>query len=800
MEPEKTESRGVRRRRRKARFDWRALPWLRVGPLAIFTLLIVLGPLLFGAVDRWVQVGLVGLLALGLALAPPAMVPLSRGGRHFALVFLAILLLGQFAPAGLFGGTLWRGELGTHWLVKLPWMHHPEPTRALDALLAAGVAALWFQWVRTLAADRTQRVWMAWLLAGAGLAVALVCFVAKGAENGKIYGIRATVGWIGWGPFPNRNHTASFLAMAALITGGACAWALAKGRRKLALAGGAAFILMLGALLVGKSRGGLVALAAGFGLLLALIVWKNRDRRTVARALYALAGAAVLVVAFGGQLLARFTSKEGGAVSNDLRRLIWSDALGLWRDAPLFGHGLDTFARLFPFYTHADFDGQTVLHPESSWLLWLCEVGAIPVLLLAGALAVFVFRHLRAALAEQRHGFYLTAGALAGFVAIVVHSAIDVPAHRWGTAGFALALLAVACPVRRPLPERAPRKAALLPLAVAGFWALPFVLACAWSPLRPAQLQARQGTATLDDFSAALRHFPLDADLRQNVALRWRIERPAERAIWEEHFAIVRRLSGSVWWFSIVQARGIGREFPAQALTAWQDAVERSGRRGAEVLRGAVIESAGMKGFDVLWGQFVENHPALALAYARALIEELRVPPPEVQFYYTIWWEQCAFAGQVSEVEIADFYKLATYFGDPAGLERWIHEFSGRRRSDYREWVRLFSSWGQTERAWYFYSAAIADPVLGEPSPGSSLEDLQPQLKASPENRHLALSVAQLLAAQGDPAAADEVLLTFAQRPDAPDWFLRKGAHILAAQKHFADALAMALREKPGKP
>src|SRR5688500_10651349 len=104
MQPSEPESRLSRRRRRSLRFAWRALPWRRLAPMAVFTLLIVLGPLLFGSVDRSVQIGLLGLLGLGLMLAPPAIVPLSQAGRRFAVIFLALLVLGQFAPAAWFGG------------------------------------------------------------------------------------------------------------------------------------------------------------------------------------------------------------------------------------------------------------------------------------------------------------------------------------------------------------------------------------------------------------------------------------------------------------------------------------------------------------------------------------------------------------------------------------------------------------------------------------------------------------------------------------------------------------------------
>jgi hypothetical protein len=37
-------------------------------------------------------------------------------------------------------------------------------------------------------------------------------------------------------------------------------------------------------------------------------------------------------------------------------------------------------------------------------------------------------------------------------IVLLLHGAIDVPAHRWGTLGLGLAALAIACPLRFELP------------------------------------------------------------------------------------------------------------------------------------------------------------------------------------------------------------------------------------------------------------------------------------------------------------------------------------------------------------
>jgi hypothetical protein len=181
-------------------------------------------------------------------------------------------------------------------------------------------------------------------------------------------------------------------------------------------------LVILVALLAGKSRGGLIALAAGIAVFGGMILWRHRTKRTLAVVVGGVAVMTVIVVIFGGQVMERFASEDGKNDPNQLRRDIWANAIAMWRDAPLLGHGAATFPDLFPFYQHLALDDNVVRHPESSWLQWLCELGIIPVVILAGIAGRLVGSRL-GALFKRRGTFYLSAGALAGVAAITVHSA-----------------------------------------------------------------------------------------------------------------------------------------------------------------------------------------------------------------------------------------------------------------------------------------------------------------------------------------------------------------------------------------
>ena len=115
--------------------------------LVAFGIIVVLGPLAFGAVDRVVQTALVLVLAVGIFLQPPALLPLGRRANALALVLIGILVLKEFLPHQWFGGALWRSRAAALPGLEVAGTHHPEPARAFDAMLVALLALVWLQWV-----------------------------------------------------------------------------------------------------------------------------------------------------------------------------------------------------------------------------------------------------------------------------------------------------------------------------------------------------------------------------------------------------------------------------------------------------------------------------------------------------------------------------------------------------------------------------------------------------------------------------------------------------------------------------
>ena len=780
---------------RRSRRNQPGMPSGTRAALGVFALLVTAGPLLFGAVDRLVQVALVALLTVGVLLLPPAIVPLSKWGNRLVIVLLALLVAKELAPAEWFGSAVWRTRVTHNFGVELPATHHPEPARALDAWLAAAVGAIWFLWVRRLAADRENRVVLAWSLFASAAVVAAVSFATRGWDAQAIYGLRFTPGWRGFGPFPNRNHTGDFLAMGALLGCGCVTWAGSRKKWALLIGGVLLFGLVLAALLTTESRGGLIAFGVGLLVYLAALQLRLRSRRALALAAGLMLVLGALGLAFGGAVLARFHSEQGGLVSNALRLRIWSDTFALWKDAPLLGHGVDSFAQIFPFYQSFEFENGVVLHPESSWRLWFAELGLIPVALATVALAVFLSSHLR----ELLHGrsfFFRTAG-FAAAVALLAHAVIDVPAHRWGTAGFALAALALACPMRLEGGRYyAPRRTALIPLAAAVFWTLPFCFDTpAWSPLMLLRVIARDALSndvSLKQLTAMAQHFPLSAEINQQLGMReLAVDGRVAPASWQRHFRIASALLPGSWALPAAQGRAVFSVSPKHALAFWQQAVDRGARHREDVFRLAVQETAAAPVAASWWGRYAEANPRLLLAYAQILPDEM------ARYYRARWWKLRALTAELDGDEITAFYQGAARWNTPEQFAEWMRNRAGWRARDHREWARLLHGWGEEQGAWQLLAEFTPEAAFPALPSAQAREPLEKKWSILPGDAVNAQQLAAVRARDGEQEASEEIILAVGARDSAPWWFVQKAAHVLARRGRPGEAVALVLSVRP---
>lgn len=415
--------------------------------------LLVFTPLAFGTVQPWSE-AVAGVVILVMALAwvagmvanwevrvelPPGWLPASL---FLALVFLQLVplplgsvrLVSPVAGAARDAAAAYGLPVG---LVPLSMDPHATLREGTKLLLAAVFFLAVYNTYRTRAqADRAV-----WTMVVVASAVALFGIAQRMAWNGRLY-------WIGpvaphseaFGPFVNRAH---FAGLVVVVVPMALALWLSRARKPArrrperrptwqdrlhrwsAGEAGAVrlvpllILLMGGAALVSRSRGGLVALLAA---LVAMVGLASR-RRTGSRPAKRLALMAALVVLagawIGGDVLygtVERLAEEVGRPAESGRLQIWANALALWRGSPLVGTGLGTFGAAFPLVRTLDAP-VAYTHAESDWVQLLTDTGALGLVLAAAAVAVVAAALLR----REREAAHprTRAFALAGCVALV---------------------------------------------------------------------------------------------------------------------------------------------------------------------------------------------------------------------------------------------------------------------------------------------------------------------------------------------------------------------------------------------
>jgi O-antigen ligase len=759
--------------------------------LLVFFLVTTGGLLAFGSVDRAVQIPLVILLGIGLVLQPPRLMQLPGWMNRVMLGLVIILILKELLPAGWFGIPPWRTSIAQDFGVQLPGTHHPEPGRALDGWLAGVIALMWFSWVRALSAGREDRVKAAWILVVSATIVTAASLGLSKISSDSIFGLRYTPEWFGFGPFPNRNHTGSLFAMAVLVGIGCVAHSGAQKRFTLLCAGAIAICVIMAGLLRTNSRGALLALGVGFVFFCVAMVAQARTRKAVsiALAIVLLLGGAALIA--GEKTIRRLRATTTQGVPDDSSRAriaIWSATLSMAKAAPALGHGVGSFQSIFPFYQDLQMEDVTVKHPESSWLQWLAELGAVPLLILTVVAGAFLAPHLKYAF-ERRSSFFLAMGGFGAAAVLLAHSLVDVPGHRWGTVGFALAALAVACPASLEVPIGS-RRAALVPLAIAGFWMLPiFTSSPAWSPFQLDRVLSAGAMNPIEhgkEIQAALRWFPLSAKLRL-LHGKYLEAAGALPALWQKEYRIAARLVPSSSTICIQIARRTQQVTPSLALHYWQMAIERASLHRPEVFRNAITETKKLKGADETWDSYLDLYPDLLLTYA----EERPESAPQA---FNRWWELRGSKPEpVSTAEEEKFLTLAEKLATVDQVTAWA-QLPNRPVVGMRRLVEFLQEKKAFNKAWEIASREIKEPEYPPALPSDPREALEKRWTENPGDVVNARNYAQVLSTEGEHGKEGEVIERTASSSDAPRWFVDKAAYLNARKQQYPAAVELALR------
>jgi O-antigen ligase len=372
---------------------------------------LLLGPLVFGAVEPW------SIFAL----------------ETCAMFLLAIWAFRQWTNSeiNISENVLYRPMAAFFALITLQWVIGTTAYRLVTyshLLLYAAYGMLVFVVTQTLRRS-SQFEMLAKLFSAYGLVVASFAILQGLAPNGKLYWIfTLEQGGLIYGPYVNHNHYAGLMEMLMPFPLVLATSHFTDGNRKIVVAGIAA--LMAGSIFLSGSRGGMVAFVAQM-VVLGVLMARKRDGSWKQPLM--LGGFLALVIVFlvwmgGNELTHRLASIHSEAreeLSGGVRLSIDRDCLHMMLKRPFLGWGLGTFPIVYPefrsFYTTF-----FVNQAHNDYLQLLVETG-LAGFAIAGWFLVLAFRQVSGKIknwTETASGA-LTVAALLGCVGILVHSFLD---------------------------------------------------------------------------------------------------------------------------------------------------------------------------------------------------------------------------------------------------------------------------------------------------------------------------------------------------------------------------------------
>ena len=183
-------------------------------------------------------------------------------------------------------------------------------------------------------------------------------------------------------------------------------------------------ILMILGLFFSASRAGIVSLLLSFSLI-NLFFRDSKTERGFSRTSVFIIGLALL---WAGSIGVDTVVSSFFTVTEDLvsRQRIWADTFDIFKDLPIIGSGLGTFAHIFPMYRSFHIRG-LVTHAENDFLQLASEVGFLGIGLL---IAVFLFLFFKAvsgirSLSQMNSNRYLALGGMVGILALMFHSTVE---------------------------------------------------------------------------------------------------------------------------------------------------------------------------------------------------------------------------------------------------------------------------------------------------------------------------------------------------------------------------------------
>lgn len=268
--------------------------------------------------------------------------------------------------------------------------------------------------------EKVRRVAIIIICVGAFLSIFGLIKYLSGIDGSKAF-ISST--------YANRNHFAGYLEMAIPMSVGMF-YAVADPVKRIIL--GYVIILMIVALVLSLSRGGWAALTISMVIMGILLSNTGHSTSKVWLPLTFLPAILVILAMLGTNALIHRISETKNQMqnlTNDCRIMTWKGTIDIIKDYPLTGTGVGTFASVFPKYKQPQ-KLNTVKHAHNDYLHITSEMG----ILTFPFIIWLIFATLRSGInrftsKNSKLRQWILMGAMAGIVAMLIHSLVDFNLH-----------------------------------------------------------------------------------------------------------------------------------------------------------------------------------------------------------------------------------------------------------------------------------------------------------------------------------------------------------------------------------